>query len=211
MRSPMGAPELNNGQSASSTSSRSRAEVKYHRARADEFSDLSTSFQLPTANRDFQRQYFHLYSRRLEAMRPGLEKRVKDRGLDLVDLSELPNLEEGKEVVVVGTLFKNQSLKPSILKELAEDQGVPPQPVSGAVRYTSEVDELILEGSQQRIRLRCGEGQALQVGRLVTGVVAAFRGTVKESGKFFVEEVIFAPPPPQPERPIFQKDRYTAI
>ena len=45
------------------------------------------------------------------------------------------------------------------------------------------------------------------MGRLVTGVVCAAVGREAESGKFETRGLLFALPPPQPERPIFQQDR----
>ncbi len=209
MRSPMGV------QGDQQEGPRQRSEVRFQRQQSDHFQDLSAGFRHSASSssssssgggRDFQRQFFHVYSRRLEALRPRVSGRAREAGHRVVPLSELQEVGDGEEVAIVGTVFKNQPLKPNILKELAEDQGLPPQPITGNVlsAYAGEGDELILEDSMQRIRLR---GPGADVQGLVTGVVAAFLGQEKESGKFEVREAIFAAPPPQPMRPLFQKDR----
>lgn len=203
MRRPMGAPgeEEEDG----GGSHRQRAEVRFPRRRTAGFADLSDRFRQQSGARDFQKQFFHVYSRRLEAMRPRLAARAKEEGHRVVALSEMETVGSQEEVAIVGTVFKNQALKPNVLKELAEDQGLPAQPLSS---YTSDGDDLILEDSLQRIRLR---GEGLDVGRMVTGVVVAAIGKEKESGKFHVRKVLFAPPGPQPERPLFQEDRFVVF
>ncbi len=63
-------------------------------------------------------------------------------------------MKENANLTIHGFVFLwLQALKPNILKELAEDQGVPPQPL---LSYSGDDDELILEDSLQRIRLRGG-------------------------------------------------------
>ena len=53
--------------------------------------------------------------------------------------------------VIVGTLFKDQKLKPSILKQLAEANDLIPQPVVS--HYVDESDTLHLEDELQRFTL----------------------------------------------------------
>jgi DNA polymerase delta subunit 2 len=55
-----------------------------------------------------------------------------------------------QKVVVIGSLFKSQPLKPDILKDLSEEQGMVPQPPSTS--YVSEKDEIVLEDHNARIR-----------------------------------------------------------
>ncbi len=97
-------------------------------------------------------------------------------------------------------------MKPDILKELAEDNGLPPPPKRD--KYVSDDDDAVFEDDLQRIKLR---GSNFDVGSIVTGVVCAFLGSERESGKFFVEKVFFPRPPMQVERPLPQQDRFIAF
>ena len=62
-------------------------------------------------------------------------------------LSELDEIEEGQSVVVIGTLFKNQVLKPNILKEVGEENAASNQNDDKVVldKYIDDSDELVLE------------------------------------------------------------------
>jgi len=138
-----------------------------------------------------------------------LKSKIKDDKVKVITLSQLTRLDEEEkahDIVIVGTVFKNQALKPNILKDLADDLGLPPQP--RAPKYVSDDDDLILEDTMQRIRLR---GQ-VDASNLVTGVVAAFRGRERENGKFEVKEFYLPKPPPQTPLPVIQgKDRYVVF
>lgn len=75
-----------------------------------------------------------------------------------------------EQCVLIGTLFKHQPLKPSILKEISEETQLAPQPERDS--YVDEMDKLIMEDELQRIRL-FGK---LDVHSIVTGVVCAVLG-----------------------------------
>lgn len=53
--------------------------------------------------------------------------------------------------MLLGTIFKQMPLQPSILKELGEELNIPTQPVMD--NFTSDEDVLILEDMLQRIVL----------------------------------------------------------
>lgn len=55
-------------------------------------------------------------------------------------------LREGEDCVVVGTLFKDMPLKPSILDEYAKDRGISPAALGKRASIVSPEDTLLLEG-----------------------------------------------------------------
>lgn len=135
------------------------------------YQNLSERFLRTT--KDFSKQYAHIYAARLTAMQAILQKRVKLKWGDKYPIKKLFELKEGVEntCVVIGTLFKHQDLKPSILKELSEELQLVPQPKR--INFVDETDKLILEDELQRIRL---VGDVIDVHRVVTGVVCAVLG-----------------------------------
>ena len=78
--------------------------------------------------------------------------------------------ENPEHCVLIGTLFKHQSLKPSILRDISEECQLAPQPIRD--NCVDEADKLILEDELQRITL-IGK---VDVHSLVTGVVCAVLG-----------------------------------
>lgn len=59
---------------------------------------------------------------------------------------------QGEECILIGTLFKQMNLQPSILKELSDEIDVP-IPSVAAENFTSDDDTLYLEDMLQRIVL----------------------------------------------------------
>lgn len=72
--------------------------------------------------------------------------------------------------VLIGTLFKHQVLKPSILRDISEENQLAPQPPR--FRFVDETDTLVLEDERQRIRLI----GSMDVHQFVTGIVCAILG-----------------------------------
>lgn len=178
------------------------SEAKFPRIQS-ESENLSRNFRLP--KRDFQRQFFHIYALRLETLRERVKKAAKSQLGDKVRVESLCNLDtvdKGQEVVVIGTLYKHQSLKPNILKDLSEDNSLVPQPP--ASKYISDGDELILEDENQRIKCRGN----IDKDKLATGIVCGLYGREKESGKFHVKEIIYPEAPIQAPVPKLDADRY---
>ncbi len=188
-----------------SSSSSDRSEVRFARASAD-YVNLSEGFK--QTKRDFQRQYFDIYAHRLKELRPRVEADVRGRKVKaaVTALCDLDGVAKDTQVVLVGTVAKQQALRPSILKELADDNGLQPQPANSAsrARFVSDDDELVLEDDTQRIKLR---GDVVQADKMPTGIVVGVLGSEKESGKFFVTEIFYPATEAQPERPIPEKDR----
>lgn len=72
--------------------------------------------------------------------------------------------------IIIGTFYKHQELKPSILREISEENQLAPPPSRS--HYTDDADILVLEDENLRIRL-IGK---IDVHQQVTGVVSAVLG-----------------------------------
>lgn len=106
--------------------------------------------------------------------------------------SRILDVKEDEDVFIVGTIFKEMGLKPSILDEYTKDRGVGQQ--LGGTNFTQASDVAILEDEGGRVTLA---GAKVDAGMLVTGVIAAMRGKALASGEFQVTDVCFAGMAPQ--------------
>ena len=102
-------------------SSSERAEVKFPRKSASSAeNNVTDKFCLPK-ERDFQRQFYHVYASRLGQMRDRVIKACsEDEKAKVTPLADLDKADKNEDVVIIGTLFKNQKLKPNILQELGK-------------------------------------------------------------------------------------------
>lgn len=172
-----------------------------------EYISLDSRFHLNQQARNYERQYAQLYFYRLVQMRPILEAAAKAKwpGIPIVNVLNIP--EEG-EVVVVGTLYKEMALKPSILDEYTKERALAEQ--LGRTRFTQPDDRVVMEDDGARVTLA---GEGLPPGGCVTGVLAAVKGSVHPNGEFDVREVCYGGIPPQPPLPEFAagEDKYVAL
>ncbi|CAG0890512.1 unnamed protein product [Cyprideis torosa] len=150
-----------------------------------EYQNLSAKFLVQ--ERTFNRQYASLYQ------------------ASVLRLSQAE--EQGAECIVVGTLYKQQPLKPSILQEVSEEANLTPQPIREKF-VDEEQDVLILEDEAQRTVLL---GDLVKPGPFVTGPVVGVRGVAEEGGKFQVKELIWPTPIPPPERTETDKDLFVCL
>jgi hypothetical protein len=95
---------------------------------------------------------------------------------------------------ILGTIFKQQPLKPSILQELGEEIQITDRSVKQ--NYVSDKDVILLEDETTRVRLIPGAGSGLTINGLVNGLVCAVKGKPTIDGKFEVQAVIWATPKP---------------
>lgn len=138
-------------------------------------------------------QYFQLYYQRLMLLLPRLKASVTSKWPDS-NITKVLDLKEGEECVIIGTLYKNMKLKPSILDEYGKDLSLGVELNSLKQKFTQEDDSLVLEDEGARVKL---VGKAVSANDFVTGIVLACKGKVVQDGEFEVTEVCFAEPEKQ--------------
>jgi len=189
-------------------------DVEVHHERVKSRATKCTEQYLtPVKKRDYQKQYFHIYGQRLEALRDRVAQCVRtESGKDVAikRLSELDEIEQGRSVVVIGTLFKSQVLKPNILKEVGEDNAASNETnddeKDSLAKFIDDSDELVLEDDLQRARLYFPKDNEhkYDVDQFVSGIVCGIFGYMIPSeqreggGRFCVKKMFF---PAIPEHP----------
>ena len=109
----------------------------------------------------YDKQYSQIYFMRLSQLRPEVKKAAEQRWPDAPVLSIL-DVEEGVECSVVGTVFKQMKLKPSVLSEY-KDGDPALNALVGDAKFTAADDSVVLEDEGSRMVLE-GGGGALPVG-----------------------------------------------
>ncbi|XP_042384546.1 DNA polymerase delta small subunit-like isoform X4 [Zingiber officinale] len=141
-------------------------------------------------------QYSHIYFSRLHHMRNLLYSLVPNWKPNL-PVKTILGLEEGKECIIVGTIYKHMKLKPSILDEYSKERSK--VPLVKPHNFVHPDDHLILEDESGRVTLT---GSLLDPSAFVTGIVVALHGKETSEGDFFVEDMLEAGIPPQTELPL---------
>ncbi|XP_076904612.1 DNA polymerase delta small subunit-like [Bidens hawaiensis] len=116
-------------------------------------------------------------------------------------------LEEGKECIIVGTLYKHMKLKPTILSEYSQERSA--TPLVSPDNFVHTDDTLVLEDESGRVNLK---GNVLSPSVYVTGNVVALHGKETGGGDFFVEDILEAGLPPQLDLPNkLGEDKYVVL
>ncbi|KAJ0475667.1 putative DNA-directed DNA polymerase [Helianthus annuus] len=116
-------------------------------------------------------------------------------------------LEEGKECIIVGTLYKHMKLKPTILSEYSKERSA--TPLVSPDNFVHPDDSLVLEDESGRVNLK---GNVLSPSVYVTGNVVALHGKETGGGDFFVEDLLEAGLPPQLDLPNKSgEDKYVVL
>ncbi|XP_033222254.1 DNA polymerase delta small subunit [Belonocnema kinseyi] len=159
-----------------------------------EYEDLSKLFITESGN--YSKQFAKIYTARLSELSKVLAEKCRKKWKDvkILQLAELADSEEERSIVI-GTLFKNQQWKPSILKQLCEDDQLP----LPAARddYCGDDDQVFLEDDTSRIKL---VGRNVKREETITGVVCAVLGHQDASSAFQVEDWCFPGCLPQEKR-----------
>ncbi|KAI9583242.1 DNA polymerase delta subunit 2 [Glossina fuscipes] len=142
---------------------------------------------------DYHKQFSHIYAHRLAEMSGLLAKRASMHWGKRLPIKKLCDLREdfAEECIIIGTIYKHQAHKPSILKEISEENQLAPQPPRQ--HYADPEDKVILEDELQRIRL-FGKIAAEE---MATGAVCAVMGIIEEGGRFDVQDVLYYESGPQ--------------
>ncbi|XP_047160136.1 DNA polymerase delta small subunit isoform X5 [Vigna umbellata] len=150
-------------------------------------------------------QYCHIYFARLHLMRTLLYSLVPHWKPNFPVCTVL-ELEEGKECVIVGTLYKHMQLKPRVLDEYSKQKSV--VPLVKPHNFMHSDDYLVLEDESGRVKL---SGNIIPP-EYVTGIVVAVLGKESGAGDFLVQDVLDAGLPPQIEFPLKSgEDKYVVL
>ncbi|XP_027352479.1 DNA polymerase delta small subunit isoform X4 [Abrus precatorius] len=140
-------------------------------------------------------QYSQIYFARLHLMRTLLYSLIPHWKPNLTVCTVL-GLEEGKECVIVGTLYKHMNLKPSVLDEYSKKRSV--VPLVKLHNFVHPDDHLVLEDESGRVKL---SGNLISPSEYVTG-----------AGHFLVQDVLEAGLPPQIEFPLkSREDKFVVL
>ncbi|XP_072962400.1 DNA polymerase delta small subunit [Typha angustifolia] len=151
-------------------------------------------------------QYSQIYFTRLHHMRNLLYSLVP-KWKPHLPINTVLGLEEGKECIIVGTLYKHMKLKPSILDEYSKERSI--VPLVKPHNFIHPDDHLILEDESGRVKL---SGAVLYPATFVTGIVLGLHGKETSDGDFSVHDVLEAGLPPQIELPVSSReDKYVAF
>lgn len=149
------------------------------------FEGFDGRFSQPT--KDFSKQFYHVYLCRLKELKKLIIPRAKKLWGDdvkIVSLAELENYDNEK-CIIIGTLFKHQIWKPSILRELSEETT---DLQENHENYCSDKDTAYLEDEMLRIKII---GDNVDLTKIVTGVVCGLIGKKLDDGTFKVEDWCF--------------------
>nr|CAD1844670.1 unnamed protein product [Ananas comosus var. bracteatus] len=148
-------------------------------------------------------QYSQIYFVRLHHMR-NLLRSLVPKWKPNMPVNTVLGLEEGKECILVGTLYKHMKLKPSILDEYSKERSA--LPLAKPHNFIHHDDHLILEDESGRVKL---SGSVLAPAAFVT---VALHGKETSDGDFCVQDVLEAGLPPQIELPIGPgEDKYVVF
>ncbi|EGI60857.1 PREDICTED: DNA polymerase delta subunit 2-like isoform X1 [Acromyrmex echinatior] len=148
------------------------------------FKDLGR-FKL--TERRYNDNSLNIYTARLNDLREDTLHRAKLKWTDYqhVEVSRLSLESSEKSYILIGVLYKDQRLKPSLLRDLSKELQLEAQLSNN---YASIDDQLFLEDETLRVKL---VGNHMDIQEVVTGLVCAVLGHELENGTFLVEDWCF--------------------
>ncbi|KAJ3161784.1 hypothetical protein HDU86_006555 [Geranomyces michiganensis] len=169
--------------------------------------------QFVVTERVYTQQYAGIYFTRLNKLRPKAFAAAKERwGARAAAPPGVPrvlDVRPSQICYIVGTVYIEMPLKPSILDEVTKEHWIVAPPPRQ--KYTSDLDEVVLEDESGRVSLT---GAILKTTTLVTGIIIAVLGCENTDGKFEVIDICYPalkPQPPLPPLPSEAGDKYVAF
>ncbi|KAK5965415.1 DNA polymerase delta small subunit [Trichostrongylus colubriformis] len=166
---------------------------------APDYTNRSQKFLLTAEDRKdaFERQYNLVYMCRLDLLKTRIIEAGKKELGDEILYKQLEDLEMHEKAFIIGTIEKRISKRPSVLKEIAEDEVVIPEDYDPdeMMSIVSNKDFLEFEDEKQIVKL---EGN-ISMDEVATGCTVGLYGSQVKSDVFEVEKVIW--PTPCPQRP----------
>lgn len=119
-------------------------------------------------------------------MRKLLVEQVRDKWNSVKILDNIVDIRPGENVVIIGTLYKDMTLKPSILT---------PMSLTGILgrkfeKSFKDSDKMIIEDNTGRLKIQPND--VVSPNKFVTGTVIALLGTVNINGVFSAEGFTYA-------------------
>lgn len=134
-------------------------------------------------------QFFHVYQNRMRQLRPALVERIKvlqaQLGTNEPIEERVLDLRMGVPAYVIGAVFKEMPLKPSVLREYTKEQAILLVPEKE--NFVSPKDTMILEDEAGRIKLVIDDHDLIN--RNVTGAIVAIHGFQTDGGAFKVDAI----------------------
>ena len=165
------------------------------------FEDLSAAFQEASFGQiDFEKQYASDYFIRLEVLRTAAIEAGRRKWMEngqIEDRQVVGHVKDYKsndnDIVLVGVLFKDMCLKPSVLSDIQNNLKISDQfmnfpSVSEITQKLADTDTLFLEDMEARLQLVFSDKS--NVDHLPTGLVVAVLGKVNNQGFFDVHDFV---------------------
>ncbi|KAE9414820.1 hypothetical protein Angca_007772 [Angiostrongylus cantonensis] len=122
-----------------------------------EYTNRSKKFTLTAVDKQnaFERQYNHIYVARLQALKPRILDAGKKQIGEEIEYKQLEDIELFEKAFVIGTITKRINTRPSVLKEIADEELIVPEDYDdGEVISTpSSRDVLEFEDEKQIVKL----------------------------------------------------------
>ncbi|KAG8993841.1 hypothetical protein FRB90_000586 [Tulasnella sp. 427] len=158
--------------------------------------DLTSSFLLNAKTQTYSHQYSSIYFLRLHELKKAVSQVARAKWTNAPGgpqhVPRVLEIKKGNLCYVIGTVYMDMRMKPSILDDIAKDEFNLAAPPSS--KYFSDDDSVMLEDESGRVKL---VGDVIKNAGLVTGIIVGALGMETPSGDFEVVDYCFGGLPPQ--------------